>query len=423
MMTRSRFLAGLLLALMVAVPTARAQQTDPASELKSPDRNVRRRAVQQLGESGRPEAAVALAAAIADPENDVQLDAIAAELSIFLAEKVSARRRVGLVIEMRNKIAAEPIFDAGPFVLGPKPVPIEVLTALRKATHDETPRVALEALFAFGSLAFEPGGGVRRELLSASEQELGALASGGDPNVRLAALRVVGRVYARRPLDDDTHQIVGDAIITALNDREAEIRRAAMEALGAMRYERSIQALTDLFRFYGRGELAEASLDALARIAHPTSTALLGAQLGASSPALRAIAFEGIARSGDRTKARDIQAVLNGERNDTAVLAGEFALAMLGNGPIDPIIEALTRTKSHDQAFAYLVELAPGRTRLFTRATQDPDEHLRADVADVLGLSSDPAAVAILEPMLRDRDTQTVRATERGIARIRAASR
>jgi len=410
--------------VMFAGAAAHAQQSaDPAADLKSPDRNARRRAVQQLSESGRADAAVAIAPAIGDADNEVQLDAIAAELNIFLAEKITTRRRVGLLIEMRNKVAAEPIFDAGAFVLGPKPVPLEVLTALRKTSRDETPKVAMESLFAFGVLGFEPSGTVRRELLAASEQDLAALVDAPDPSVRLTALRVATRVYARRPSDEGSHQIVGDAVITALNDKEAEIRRTAMETIGAMRYERAIQALTDLFRFYGRGELAESALDALARIAHPTSMAFLGSQLGSNNPNIRTIALEGLARSGDRTKTRDIQAVTGSERNDTALLAGTFALAMLGNGTIDPIIEALTRTKTHDQAFSYLIELAPGRTRLFTRAAQDPDEHLRADIADVLGMSLDPAALPLLEPMTRDRDAATVRAADRAIARIRAASR
>jgi len=298
-MIRSRVLVTLFLALSARVAAA-PQSADPAADLRSPDKNVRRRAVQQLSESARSDAALAIAPAIGDADNDVQLDAIAAELNLFLAEKVMTRRRVGLVIEMRNKVAAEAVFDAGAFVLGPRPIPVDVLTALRKATHDETPRVALESLFAFGVLGFEPSGTARRELLTTSEQDLAALIDPPDSSVRLAALRVAGRVYGRRPSDEASYQLVGDAVITALNDRDLEIRRTAMETLAAMRYERAIQALTDLFRFYGRGELAEASLDALARIAHPTSMTLLGSQLGSSNPVVRTIALEGIARCGDR---------------------------------------------------------------------------------------------------------------------------
>ena len=88
----------------------------------------------------------------------MQLEAIAAELNIFLAEKSSRSKRVGLVVEVRKTIAAEAAFSAGPLALGARPVPLEVLTALRAAARDDNPRVALEALYAFGALAVEAAG-------------------------------------------------------------------------------------------------------------------------------------------------------------------------------------------------------------------------------------------------------------------------
>ncbi len=66
---------------------------------------------------------------------------------------------------------------------------------------------------------------------------------------------------------------VGDAVITALNDNDRAVKTAAMEALGSMRYERGVQALTDLFQYFGKGAEAEAALDALARIASPLERA------------------------------------------------------------------------------------------------------------------------------------------------------
>ena len=65
-----------------------------------------------------------------DARDEVQLEAIAAELNIFLATKIVPKKRVGLIIEVRNKIAAESAFSAGPLALGAAPVPMEVLTAL-----------------------------------------------------------------------------------------------------------------------------------------------------------------------------------------------------------------------------------------------------------------------------------------------------
>ena len=53
-----------------------------------------------------------------DPQDDVQLEAIAAELNIFLAEPVVPRKRVALVVEVRNAVQAEAAFAAGLDALG-----------------------------------------------------------------------------------------------------------------------------------------------------------------------------------------------------------------------------------------------------------------------------------------------------------------
>jgi len=270
-----------------------------ARDLASGDPATRLRAVQMLKDAAYPEAAVPLAAAVTDTVDQVQLEAIAAELNIFLAERIVPRRRVGLVIERRSAVVAEPMFSLGPLAIGPRPVPIEVVTALRTAGRDDNPRVAIEALYAFGVLAIEPAGNARRDLLRASGPELAAMLGVADPAIRYGAARVIGRLYAQRPQDGPVEEIVGDAMISALNDGDRAVRVAAMQALGAMRYERGVQALADLFDYYGKGEPAAAALDALARIAHPTSAALMTAQLASKTTALRGIAIEGIARLGD----------------------------------------------------------------------------------------------------------------------------
>ncbi len=66
------------------------------SDLKSPDRDTRLRAVRLLKDAGRPEAALPLVALLSDADDEIQYEAIGAELNIFLAEKVVSKRRVGL---------------------------------------------------------------------------------------------------------------------------------------------------------------------------------------------------------------------------------------------------------------------------------------------------------------------------------------
>jgi HEAT repeat protein len=425
-------LAAAVFAAAHAVPAASAVAASPLAsaavqipfeqairDLTSPDTGTRLRAAQMLKAAAYPEAAVPLAPLITDAQDDVQLAAIAAELNIFRAEKVVLRTRLGFVIEKRNPIAADAAFSAGLLALGPRPVPAEVLTALRAAARDDNPRVGLEALYTFGTLAMQPTGAARFDVLRTSGPDLASMLGAQDPALRFAAVRVLGSVFERRRGDPPVDELVGDAVITSLNDTDRTIRAAAMQTLGAMRYERAVQGLTDVFQHAGKSEAAEAALDAIARIARPYSSALLSAQLSNRIAALRGIAMEGLGRIGDRTKSGEIDAALKSERNEGVLLAGSFAATLLAGAAITPIGDALTKPKLQDQARAYLVELAPGRASLFTHYAQDPDPQVRADVADIFSLAGDATALPMLEPLARDTDPQVAGAAARAIARLR----
>jgi HEAT repeat protein len=389
------------------------------NDLASPDASTRLRAAKMIKEAPYPEAAVPLAALVTDTRDDVQLEAIAAELNIFLTEPVVPRKRVALVVEVRHAVLAESAFSTGPLAIGALPVPLEVLTALRAGAQDENPRVAVESLYAFGVLAVEPGGRARQDLLRASGPEIAALTGKPDRVLRYAAVRVMGRVFAKRTADEALEQTIGDAVVTALNDNERAVAGAAIEALGAMRYERGVQALTDLFEYYRKSAAAEAVLDALARIAHPASAPIFTAELAGKSAARRGSAIEGLARVGDASRLPGIQAATSGERNDGVVLAGAFAATLLDGTPIDRFVEALTKPKLRDQAKQYLVELASGRATMFSRHLQNSDARIRLDVVDAIGLGGDPAGLRLIEPLVQDPEPQVARAAERAVARLR----
>jgi HEAT repeat protein len=414
------------LLLWVALAAAQVPFDQAVRDLTSADPAVRLRAARMLKEAAYPEAAIPLAALVADPQDEVQLEAIAAELNIFLAEPIVPRKRVGLIVEVRTPVQAEAAFSAGPLAIGARPVPAAVLTALGLGARDANPRVALESLYAFGALAAASGGSARRDLLRAAGPDIAALVGASEPSLRYAAVRVMGRVFAKRAHDEPVEPTVGDAVITALNDDDRAVKAAAMQALGTMRYERGVQALTDLFQFYGRNALAEPALDALARIAHDSSLPLLSAQLSGRDSARRGIAIEGLGRIGDRSKRAEIQAALNADRSETVALAGAFAAALLADAPIDRVADALTKPRLRDQARQYLIELLSGRQSRLNELTvhlRDPDARVRQDVVDALGLSGDPAALPLVEPLLTDRDPQVARAANRAVARLTESSR
>lgn len=391
------------------------------ADLSSQDAATRLRAVQMLKAAGYLEAAAPIAPVILDPFDETQFEAIAAELNIFVADKIVPRKRVGLLVEVRNRIAAEPIFAAGPSAVGANRVPAIVAASLATASRDPNARVAVEALYAFGALAGEVPTADRPAVLAQSGPILAATIGATDPMLRLATVRVLGRVFERRPGDPPIDENVGDAVITALNDHEPVIQEAAMWALGAMRYERAIQGLNELFQYHQRGPLATSAFDALAHIGHASSLPQFVAQLNSKNPTFKVIAIEGLARTGDRSRAESIIAAVGSERNDAIVLAGHFANVLLADGNVDAIVEALGRGKQREQAFQYVREIAVGRSVMFVRHLQDPDAHIRLDLVDAIGLSGDAKALPLLEPLAKDRDAEVAKAATRAVARLRGA--
>src|SRR4051812_8196707 len=157
-MTFNRFIAFAAASFLFAGPVA-AQQLrfdDVVRNLRNPDPKTRLSAVRLLRDAKYPEAITPMAALVVDPVDDIQLEAIAAELSFFLAEEVKGRRMVGFVIERRNPAVAAAAFDLGPLAISARPAPPELVSSLLQAVDDENARVRLEAAYALGVIARPP---------------------------------------------------------------------------------------------------------------------------------------------------------------------------------------------------------------------------------------------------------------------------
>ena len=175
---------------------------DVIRNLRNPDPKARLSAVRMLRESQHTAAAIPVAAVVNDPIDEIQLEAIAAELSFFLVQDMPLRKRVGLVVEVRSKGQAVQAFEQGPLAAWPRPVPPEVVDALLKAVDDENPRVRIEAIYALGAVARPPlTDGASERLIKALDHY--------DPAIRAAAARVAGRLDVKR---------AGDTLINAIND-------------------------------------------------------------------------------------------------------------------------------------------------------------------------------------------------------------
>src|SRR5262250_119139 len=100
----------LAMALLAIVPVASAQQLrfdDVVRNLRNPYPKAREAAIRLLREAKYPEAIGPMAALVLDPIDDIQLQAIDAELSFFLPDQnVKSKKMIGYVIEQRKSAIA-----------------------------------------------------------------------------------------------------------------------------------------------------------------------------------------------------------------------------------------------------------------------------------------------------------------------------
>jgi HEAT repeat protein len=399
------FLSAVCAAAMAAASPAAAQQErfdDVVRNLRNPDAKVRTSALRLLREAQYPEAIVPMAALVNDPVNEIQLEAIAAELSFFMVEKVPDRKRIGFLVEVRSSGGAPGAFDMGPLAAWPKPAPPDLIDALLKAVDDENGRVRLEAIHAVGVV----GG---KAFPAASEPALIKALDHYDAAVRAAAAHVVGRLNVKA---------AGDALIKAINDSNRDVRYAAMLALGQIKETRAVEALAQQFSYYGKGEGAWSALEALARIAHPSSAPLFAAQLTSKDAFLRRAAAEGLGRTGDTSQNSLLQDAAGNDPSATARAAMAFALEKLGQHYVTRLVDFLNSDDMVLQVQGYLIELGPSIERELLPRLLEPDEVIRARVAEVLGAIGGDASATALQG-LKDKDRDVVLAAQRAVERIK----
>lgn len=397
----------LALALSLMSIPASAQQArydDVVRNLRNPDPKIRYSAVKLLRESKYPEAVAPIAALVTDPVDEIQLEAIGAELSFFLVEDVPSKKRVALFVEVRSAGGrAMNAFEQGPLAVWPRRVPPELVKGLLAAVDDENGRVRLEAIYALGTIGRGPvDEDTARGLIKALDHY--------DPAIRAAAARVIGRLEVKP---------AGDALVKAINDSQAPVRYAAMRALGSIREERAVQALTEQFTFYGKGEGAWAALDALAHIARATSVPLFKQRLADKDEFLRRASAEGLARAGDTSEVSALEIGAGNDSSEMVRAAMTFAMQTLGKNYIPRLVEFLGRDKSAPQVAGYLLELGPSIAQSLVPHLQDPSDAIRGNVAMILGEIGGQAAIPALQRLTTDRDKDVIEAATRAIERIK----
>jgi HEAT repeat protein len=390
--------------LLTLGPPQQVRFDDVVRNLRNPDATARLTSIELLRESKYLEAIEPIAPLVNDPLDEIQLAAIDAELSFYLVEDISPRRRRAFIVEVRNAGRAESAFASGPLAVWPRPVPAALTASLLKAVDDENPRVRVEAIYTLGAIAQPPLAGEHARMLVRALDHY-------DPVIRTAAARVIGRVRLAS---------AGTALINAVNDSQESVRFAAMRALGEIREAAAVQALTQQLEYYRKGEGAWSALDALAHIAHPSSVPLFAARLGDRDEYTRRAAIEGLARAGATGQIAALETVAATDSSEMVRAAAAFALQTFGRNYIARLVEPLDSRSMAPQITSYFFELGQPAAAPLVPHLKDPDEAIRGNVALILGAIGTKGDIAAIEPLLQDRNDDVRRAAERAIQRLKA---
>lgn len=401
-------------ALLLSAVPASAQQAkfeDVVRNLRNPDQKIRVTAVRLLREAGYAEAMVPMAPLVNDPVDAIQLEAIDSELAFFLVDPVPAKKRVALVVEVRSEGRAQAAFEAGPLAVWPKSAPRELVDALLTAIDDEHKKVRIDAVYTLGVVA----GAAGTPLPEPAAARLVKALDHYDPEIRVAAARVIGRLEVASATD---------VLLKAVNDSSAAVRYASMRALGEIGEERAVQALTEQLNFYARGEGAWSALDALARIAHPSSVPLFRARLEDKDPNLRRAAVEGLARAGDAATVAAFVTAVNQDDAEAVRAAMAFALHKQGHANyLGRLIDFMDDRRTAVQVQGYLIELGGDVAANLLPRLQEPDDGVRRHLAAALGAIGDEKTIAALTPLKADPDRDVASAAAHAIDRIKMSQK
>lgn len=399
---RTALLAAAACLAAAAVEGQQLRFDDVVRNLRNPDPKARLDAVRLLHDAKYPEAIGPMAPLVLDPVDDIQLEAIAAELSFFVDQDIKSRRMVGFVLEKRNPLVAWTAFDLGPLALMPRKSPPELVASLLQAIDDGNPRVRVEAMYAVGVVARPP---------LTAEETTGLIKALDhfDPDVRAAAARVIGRLKIAE---------AADALVKAINDSHAEVRYAAMLALGSLREMRAVSPLTQQFEYYKKGEGAWSALEALAEIGSPASVPVFKAHVDDKDAYLRRAAIEGLGRAGDTSQIDTIEKLATMDDSPAVRLAASFAMQKLGRDYASRIVDQMNDEKLVPQAEEYLLELGSSIVPVITPRLRDPEVNLRAAAADLLGALGNESTIPALKAAADDSNGTVAEAAKRAIEKI-----
>jgi len=298
-------------------------------------------------------------------------------------------------------------------------------------------------------LVIDPYIQVRPEVIAA----IGRVVSGGASlDTRSNAARAVGILRGREAVPDleqalrskDSDLIyeslvalekirdpsAGPSLAFLLHDLNEKVQVTAIEATGLLMNRDALNELRDVLDRSRKIKVKRAALTAMAQIPDPQLRAVYATYLDNKDDGLREAAAEGLGRLKNPADSAALQRAFTNENKTEPRLSVAFALVNLGSrgtaefDPLRYLVNNLNSAAYRGVASGYLTELARApevRQALYPvlkEAVVTKDE--KTGLAEVLASSGGPDAVAPLEALSQDTDSEVSQAGLRAVKNLRA---
>jgi len=433
-------------ALLVCFALSQSKAQPPAppdqSAAQPPDdAKARAKAVREYGKSGGSEIIPKIEPYLSDPDTDVRRDAVKAIVDIgtqrSLDPLVKATGDNDPEIQIRATDGLVNFYLPGYVKTG-------LTASLRRAGSSLKAKITDN-----NDLIVEPYVQARPEVIVA----LGRIASGGSSmEARANAARAVGILRGRQALPDlvqalrsKDSQVIYESLVAIekirdpssgpeiaflLHDLNEKVQVTAIEATGLLSNHGAINELRDELDRSRNMKVKRAALTAMAQMPDPQLHGVYVTYLNHKDDGLREGAAEGLGRLKNPSDTAELERAFNNESKTEPRLSVAFALVSLGKrgmGEFDPLrylLNDLNSSAYRGVSRAYLTELArdPDVRQAIYPALKDSgvtkDE--KTGLAEVLAASGAEDAVAPLEALAQDPDTEVSQEGLRAVKNLRA---
>jgi len=364
--------------------------------LADPDLDVRREAVKAIVDIGTQRSLDPLVKACSDNDPEIQIRAVDGLVNFYLPGYIktgmtASLRRVGSSIKGKFTDTNDQVVDAYVQI---RP---EVGQAIgRVARGGASVEARANAARAAGILRARDAVPDLEEALRSKDSQV-----------------IYESLIALQKIRDPS---AGPSVAVRLNDLDEKVQVAAIETTGLLNNRAAINDLRAILDRSKNMKVKRAALTAMAQMPDPQLHGVYTAYLENKDEGLREAAAEGLARLNDPADNANLERLFEAETKTGPRLSLAFALVAIGKrsmGEFDPLrylVNSLNSAAFHGTAEPYLTELArdPVVRQALYPVLQEPmatkDEKI--GLARILAASGGPDAVAPLEMLSADPDTE-----------------